>query len=171
MFKIGDFIVYGCDGVFEIVGIESKCFAGMNQENDYYILKSKENNNNKLFVPTNNEILCSKIKKILKYEEISALIKKNDTIVNWISDNKLRSKYYKEVINSYDREAMVALVKYLYEIKNNKQGLTKRLYSIDEDALKKMSFALFSELSHIIKILPEQVIPLICGEIDYIEKK
>lgn len=171
MFKIGDFIVYGSDGVFEIVGIESKCFVGMSQENDYYVLRSKENKNNKLFVPINNEQLCGKIKKILNYKEIIKLIKENDVKIDWISDNKLRSKYYKDVINSYDREAMVALIRHLYGIKSNKNDLSKKLYSIDEDALKKMSLALYSELSFVMEITFEQVIPFICSEINCIEKK
>ncbi len=171
MFRIGDFIVYGSDGVFEIVGIESKCFAGMNQKNDYYVLQSKENKNNKLFVPINNEQLCSKIKKILNYKEIIKLIKENDVKIDWISDNKLRSKYYKDVINSYDRATIVAIIRHLYQIKANKQDSSKRLYSVDEDALKRMSFALYSELSFAMEITPEQVIPFICNEINCIEKK
>ncbi|MBQ8145195.1 MAG: CarD family transcriptional regulator [Clostridia bacterium] len=165
MLKKGDLVVYGAEGICEVLDISTQGFRGMSDIKTYYILEPKENKSSRLYVPVDNDILCSKIKKLLDFDSLEQLICHNTCRGEWISDNKLRNKLYKELLSTYNREEIIATVKMLCEIKDGKNSNVKKLYTMDEEFLKKALQILFMELSHILIITQEQLLPYLLGEI------
>ena len=165
MLKIGSLVVYGVEGVCQVSDIISQSFAGSSEMKDYYVMVPVHNSSSKLYVPVDNEKLTSKIMELLSYDEIVELIEKCSDCNEWIADNKLRSKYYKEVLNSYDREKIFALARVLYLAKCGKIPGVKKLYVMDEDILRKTSQILYSEFSYVVELTQDDVLPFIAGEI------
>lgn len=166
MFKVGMLVSYGGEGVCKIGDIQVQDFFGGDEKKKYYVLEPIDNKSSKLYVPVDNEILCKRMQKLLDYDEIISLINNECTELEWITDNKLRNKYHKDIIKTYDKKKIVALAKRLYEIKNGKYPEIKKLYSSDEDTLKKIAQILYIEFSYTVDITQEQVLPFICGEIN-----
>lgn len=162
MLEIGTIVVYGVEGVCKISGVEKLCFAGLDTAKDYYVLEHIDNSNGKFYVPVDNELLMAKMQKLFTYEEVMELIKADLSLPEWIDDNKQRSKFYKEELSSYDNTRIFALAKMLYLAKSDKE---KRFYVMDEEALKKVSSALYSQLSCVASLTREELLPFICGEI------
>lgn len=171
MLKIGMLVVYGSEGVCEIVDIQSQSFSRISTKREYYVLNPKVNSGAKIYVPLDNELLCKRIKPLLTYNELTSLIADKSLNLEWINDNKQRSKYYKDLFSTYERKSIFATARMIYEIKSGKNAEISRLYSIDEDALKKITQMIYSEISYIVDISEEQVLPLICGEITVVERK
>ena len=72
MYKTGDTVLYGSEGVCKITDITEKQFGDVSIE--YYILTPVFNNRSTFFVPTKNETLVSRMRPILTNREILDLI-------------------------------------------------------------------------------------------------
>ena len=166
MVNVGALVTYGSNGVCRVVGVEEKCFFQGEEKKRYYVLEPIDNKSCKLFAPVDNENTSKKMNVLLSYEEFTELVNNDLPKIEWISDNKQRNKYYKEIFNSYDRAMIVSLARRLYEIKSGKYPHINKLFATDEEALKKILDILYDELSHIMVITKEQVLPYICKEIE-----
>ena len=63
MFKINDVVVYGSQGVCEIVDIEEKKIDGASKF--YFVLKPKADRGATFYVPTWNEKAWGKMRKVM----------------------------------------------------------------------------------------------------------
>ena len=171
MLEIGALVVYGVEGVCQVSEIISQSFAGSDEMKDYYVMVPVHNSASKLYVPVDNERLTSKIMELLTYDQIIDLIDRCSSYNEWIADNKARSRYYKEVLSSYDREKIFALARILYLAKCGKIPEVKKLYVMDEEILRRTSQILYSEISYVVDLSFEDVLPFIAGEIVCKKKK
>ena len=163
MFKIGDTVVYGTEGVCTVTDISKNDFSNMETERLYYILTPKSHNGGKIYVPCDNELLVSRMKNIMTKSEIKKIIKDDSIIPQWIDDNRQRNRVFKDIIATYDRKQIFGLAKLLCKVKKDSNG-KRRLYASDEEILKKLLFIIFSELSLVIEIEYENVSDIILGE-------
>ena len=170
MYKIDDVVIYGIEGVCKVEDIIEKSFGDLNPAIKYYVLVPRENKSSRFFVPVDNPLLTERIKKLLNYNELLDLINGLASNVEWIDNNKLRAKYYKDTLNSYSREAIFLLAKQLHYAKTGRIPNVKKLYSIDEEMIRKISLLLFDEFACIADLTVDQVLPFIAGEIICPEK-
>lgn len=170
MFEKDTIVIYGVEGICKITDIANMTFGGFNGSKDYYILVPVSNPTHKVYVPTDSEYLVAKMQKLLSYDEIISLISCEKTDIEWINDNKQRNRYFKEILNSYDRINIFMLAKLLYNIKQGKNENVKKLYASDEEILKKLTKILYSELSCVISLEENDVLPFINGEIECSKK-
>lgn len=170
MFEIGSVVIYGIEGVCKITDIAKMTFGSINESKDYYILVPTSNPTHKVYVPTDSEYLVAKMQKLLSYEEIKQLISEENNEIKWISDNKIRNKSFKEIIASYDRRKIFMLAKLIYNAKNGKLENVKKLYASDEEILKKLVRILYSELSYVVSLEENDILPFISGEADFSKK-
>ena len=70
--KVGDRVIYGFQ-VCEIVDIKPQTIGKIKR--DYYVLSPIFDAKNTLYLPTDNEKLVAKMRKVLSEEEILGLIK------------------------------------------------------------------------------------------------
>ncbi|MBQ7760693.1 MAG: CarD family transcriptional regulator [Clostridia bacterium] len=170
MYKIGDMVIYGTDGVCLVEDIIEKSFGDSVSTNKYYVLVPKGNKGSKFYVPVDNPVLTSRIMKLLSYSEVLDLINSLDSSIEWIDNNKLRARYYKDTMSSYSREAIFQLAKQLHYARVGKIESVKKLYTMDEDMIRKISQLLYEEFAYVADITTDQVLPFIAGEIICPEK-
>lgn len=110
--NINDHVYYALNGICEVKDIQ-KLKIGK-EEKEYYVL-NPINSSTTLFVPTDNLDTLSKIKKILKKEEINNLIKESKNInLEWLKSSKDRNVYFQNLIKKDDLKTSIALINLIY---------------------------------------------------------
>ena len=162
-------VIYGDNGVCLVADKRKEKFAGVIRE--YYILKPQGNEGATLFVPTDNEELLSKMRAILSKEEILDIIHSlpGDEIP-WEEDNKVRGEYYSEVFDRGDRRELLLLIKALYTHKKVRKEEGKKLWTIDENAMKHAESLVYEEFATVLGIAPEEVADFIGQEVEKAEQ-
>ena len=170
MFHQNDTILYGAEGVYRIEDITEMDFK--DEKMEYYVLKSLLNGGETIFVPSKNEELRAKMRRVLSTEEIYQVIEEmpNQTMV-WIDDEKSRMKEYKEIIMKGNHKEIVKLIKSLYLHRQDQRAIGKNLHKIDERFLKDAEKLLYDEFAYVLQIKPEQVLPFIQERMEKEEKK
>lgn len=171
MLEKNSYVMYGDNGVCLVADRRKEKFGG--QWREYYILKPVNNEESTLYVPTDNEKLLSKMRDVLSYDQIMEIIHSlpKDNLA-WIEDNKEREAMYNEVFDSGDRRELLLLVKSLYQHKQQRKAEGKKLWTIDENAMKHAEKLVYEEFATVLKIKPEEVVPFIEEELDrYYNKK
>lgn len=72
MFQVNDVVVYGLQGVCEIVGIDGQKVNGVIK--NYFVLKPKNDKGATFYIPTWNEKAWSKMRKVMTKKDVDALI-------------------------------------------------------------------------------------------------
>ena len=72
MYSIGEVVLYGSNGVCEITEITTKKIGKDSIE--YYVLKPVCSDSSTLFVPTQNEMLVSRMRVVLSSDEIKDIL-------------------------------------------------------------------------------------------------
>ncbi len=160
MYKVNDTVAYGTRGVCEIVDITEKLFMGMKKE--YYVLKPIDNTSTTLFVPTDNEAITSKLRKILSKDEIHKLIASVDFKESvWIEDKNERKEKYRKIIESGDHRLLIQMIKTLWEHIKERQAEGKKALASDERFFKEAELLLYNEFQYVLKISKEELVSYI----------
>ncbi len=144
--NIGDNVIYGANGLCEIVEITNCNLSGT--EREYYVLEPIFERNMRIYVPTDNDKMLKSIRFALTKEEAIQLIDKmpqQETM--WINNEHTRREKYKAVINKADLKELVSLIKTLYLKKLSRQESGKKLFVSDEMFLKSAERLLYDELA------------------------
>ena len=169
MYNKNDMVLYGSEGVCKVIDIIDKEMD--HKVNEYYVLKPINDIHSTIYVPTQNEKLTSKIKKVLSVQEIYELISNmpNEKEI-WIDNFNERKEEYTKILYNGDRKELIRLIKTLYlhqeELKKNK----KRLYIADERILKEATNILHEEFAYVLHIEKDDVLPFISKKIKLQEK-
>lgn len=156
MFKIGDVIVYGAQGICKIDCIETKQIG--RQTAEYYVLKPIFNENTAVFVPMQNETLTSKMQNALTKTQVKELIEKITFIdVIKLNDDNQKRELYKTILSSGDREKLVALIKTIRFERDDRRESGKKLNINDEQTLRKAELLLYNELGFVLGCEPDEV--------------
>ena len=143
MFEVNDVVVYGAQGVCQIVGNEEKKIDGAVKQ--YFVLKPKDDRVATFYVPTWNEKALAKMRKVMTKEDVNALIDsmphKNPT---WIANENERKDAYQKIQDAVakyeDYEAPATGQKasnYIEELQQLKQLLDMGIITEDEFNIKK----------------------------------
>lgn len=160
MFKIGDVVLYGIQGICKITGIEVKQLG--KTALDYYALTPIYNENTVLFVPIDNEKLTSKMQNILTKQQAKQLIEKaSGTAVLEICDEAAKREQYREILSSGNRELLMSLIKTIRLERAERSKINKKLNMSDEQTLYKAERLLFNEIAYVLDIEPQEAQRLI----------
>jgi CarD family transcriptional regulator len=165
MFQINDVVVYGAQGVCQIVGIDEQKVDGAIKE--YYVLKPKDNRDTTFFVPIRNEKALQKIRKVMSLQEVNALIDSMpDKTPNWIPNENERKDAYKQILASGDQAAIIAMLQALYLHKKEREAEGKRLHISDEHFLKDAEQLLYNEWQYVLNTDKEGLMAYIMNRIE-----
>lgn len=165
MLEINSYVMYGDNGVCQIVDRRKEKFAG--QFKEYYILKPANNASSTLYVPTDNEHLLSKMRDILTEEEVVSLIKSiASESIDWVDDNRVRQEMYSDIFSRGDRRELLLLIKSLYAHKRERIEEGKKLWTIDENAMKKAERLVYEEFATVLNIQLDEVVPFIMKTVE-----
>ncbi len=169
MHNINDLVLYGTEGICRITDIAVRDMHGGNVE--YYVLKPMGDGNSTIFVPTGNEALTARMRRILSVEEIYALIHSMDgQETEWIENENMRKQQYKDILSSGDRNSLVKMIKTIYLHGEERKRMGKKLHLCDERFLKDAEKMLYEEFAHVLKIKKDEVLPFIMEQISVTEK-
>ena len=170
MFAVNDVVCYGAQGVCRIEEVAVRNFGSADRL--YYILKPLSTGGATVYVPTDNEKLTARMRRILSPEEIGELIREicdEDSV--WESDENLRKAHYHELLTCGDRRALIRQIKALYRQRQEQLKRDRRLHVCDERFLKDAERLLYDEFALVLRINPEQVLPFIMEQLPEEERK
>lgn len=148
MFKVGDTVYYGAQGVCKIESESEQRFG--REVKKYLVLKPVYDNRNTIFVPIDNEKLYSKMQNVLEEQELNTILDDvaiQDIIV--IENNHERKDKLKQILAQGDRLLILRLIKTLYLLRDEKFAQGKRLPSTDEYILKEAEKLFCNELAFV----------------------
>lgn len=166
MHKIGDKIMYGASGVMTIVDIREESVGDVCRS--YYVLRHTLSKTESLtFVPADNEKLALNMRPLLTKEEIMSFLHGANEItpVKWINENRARQDFFKKIMESGDREQMIAMIIAIEQNASRREAEGKKSFLSDENAKQKAKRLLYSEIAIVFGIPEEEVGAFVKGEI------
>ena len=165
MFKINDVVVYGSQGVCEIVGINEERVDGAIR--NYFVLKPKNDKGSTFYVPTWNEKALGKMRKVMTKEDVDALIdsipRRNPT---WIENENERKDAYRKTLASGDQAAIISMVQALFLHKKQREAEGKRLHMSDEYFMKDAEQILYNEWQYVLNVDKDGLMAYILNRIE-----
>jgi len=151
MFQINDVVVYGSQGVCEIIGIDEKKIDGVIKK--YFVLKPKNDKGATFYVPTWNEKAWGKMRKVMTKKDVNALI---DSMPGktpiWIVNENERKEAYKKILASGDQAAIISMVQAIFSHKKEREAEGKRLHMSDEYFMKDAEQILYNEWQYVLNV-------------------
>lgn len=168
MFALGSYVVYRAEGVCRITDIREESFGAIGEKAKYYILSPINDERSTVFVPVDNEGLCSMIRPLLSAKEINELCADvRDERIPWIADSRGRNASFREIFSLGDRRQLIVLANTVIEHINEGLSQGKKPTGTDENALRRAKKMLFDEFKTTTDILSEEdIIPLLSGELE-----
>lgn len=151
MFQVNDVIIYGVQGVCEISAMEEKTVNG--KKKTYFVLKPVHDEGSTIFVPTDNETVLKKMRRLLTKEEIHKLI---DSMPGesaaWVENENERKERYKQILAQGDHLELIQMIKAIYGHKTKREAEGKRLHMSDERFFKEAEQILYNEFQYVLKL-------------------
>ncbi|MBO5907901.1 MAG: hypothetical protein J6Q85_07105 [Clostridia bacterium] len=172
MYKIGDNVVYGSNGVMTVTDIREETIGDVPRS--YYVLKSPTANKDSLtFVPIDNEKLTEAMRPLASKERIIEIIDLIPDIseVEWINDNRTRAERFKETVECGSHEDIIAMIKAIWSTGTRRAEEGKKNYLSDEAAMKKAEHVLYSEFSAVLGISEDEVCDFISKRVAWLPNK
>lgn len=162
MFEIEDVIVYGSQGVCQIVGIDAQKIDG--QVKQYFVLKPKNNPSATFYVPTWNEKAWRKMRKVMTRQEIDDLVRSlPDQAPTWIPNDNERKEAYRKILANADQAAIITMLQALFLHKQEREAEGRRLHMADEHFMKDAEQILYNELQYVLNMDKAELMAYIFG--------
>lgn len=156
MYQCGDLVMYGIHGVCKILELEKRKVDRKYIE--YYVLEPTDQPGARFYVPTQNEAAVAKMRPMLTQQELEAMLREEDTCRDsWIEDENQRKQYYRELINSGDRKALIRMVITLHKHKQELLDAGRKFHLCDENFLRDAQKLIGSEFSVVLNIGQDEV--------------
>lgn len=169
-FEPNDTVLYGANGVCRVVEIQQKDLAG--QPMEYYVLQPVYADRSLIYVPTQNDTLTAKMRRILSADEVFDLIHRMPQEEDeWIIDETTRREKFHRVLVGGDPSSLIRMIRSLYRHQQKMKEQGKKLRQADERAFREGEKLLYDEFALVLHIEPEQVLPFILQEIGLEQKE
>lgn len=156
MYQIGEFVVYGCQGVCRIAAIEERTIN--RKKVSYYVLMPVEQTGATYMVPSENPATLAKLRPIISREMLDELLNSEKVQkTSWISDENLRKQRYRELITSGDYGALLQMIHMIHRHKAEQAAAGRKLHMCDDNFLRDAQRLLEGEFSIVLGIAPDQV--------------
>lgn len=156
MYKTGDYIIYGAEGVCRVESVGPLEMKGAKSGTQYYTLLPVYRDGN-IYAPVDTAVYT---RPVMTKSEAMDLIGKIPTIEGEILDNKnprILSERYKVYLKSGSCLELVKLVRMIYAKGRTAAKSGKRLGLTDERSMKRAEEMLHNELAFALGIEPGRV--------------
>lgn len=165
MFNVGDYIVYGVNGVCKVEEIGSLNSGNLPKDRVYYTLLPVYLKGSKIFTPADNKKVL--MRPVLNKDEAMELI---DDIRNidalWITDEKKRENDYRDALKKCDCKELVRIIKTIYSRKQGRIAEGKKMTMGDEKYFHMAEESLYGELAIPLNMDKEEVKYFITDRVD-----
>ena len=160
MFKVGDFIIYGNNGVCRVENVGSMDMKGVPEDKMYYTLVPVYSDKSKVFTPVDNDKVV--MRPVISKEEVYDLIDHIKEMQGFsIEDEKNRDAVFKEALRKCDCGELIRIIKTVYEKKLARQAEGKKMTAGDERYFKLAEENLYGEFAVALGIKKDEVESLI----------
>lgn len=164
MLSIGDIFLYGENGVCRVEDIRNETFH--KQEQTYYIIRPLNSTSQTIHVPVDSTFFKSKIRPLVSPEEIIKIaLEVNDSKPYWIDNDNERNQHFKKILSDCDRCSVLHLLKSVHVRKEELAANGKKLRSSDEDIVKKAEKMVCEEVSMVMNIEQDRLLPFLFEEV------
>nr|WP_294465064.1 CarD family transcriptional regulator [uncultured Sellimonas sp.] len=156
MFKIGEYVVYGHNGVCQVTKIGPVETVAKDKDRLYYTLIPFGETGSTVFAPVDSQKIP--MRKIISKEEAMELIDGMEEIgVLGITEERKREETYKNALKTCDCKSLISLIKTIYRRKQEREAQGKRLTAADSRYFRTAEHALYDELAAALEIESEKV--------------
>lgn len=156
MFKVGDYIVHGRNGVCKVVDITHLDMSGVDKDQLYYALVPMKSEDSKIFYPVDSDKVV--MRSVVTKDQAKDLVSEiKDIEPMRIENDRQREAKYKEALVSCDCKQLICIIKTMYA--RNKECIAKgkRITYVDDRYLKEAKQNLNDEFSIALGIEPREV--------------
>lgn len=147
MFKSGDYVVYGANGLCHIDKVTTLSFS--DDEKLYYCLTPVNDAKSQLFVPVGQTKVV--MREPVSREEVDRIIDELPDLDEVIpSSDRMREVKYKEVMQKDDCREWFRLLKTMYNRKRKRLAAGRKVTAMDERYTRAAEDNLFGELSFVL---------------------
>lgn len=170
MYKIGDLIIYGGEGVCRVTDIGKPHISGIDEKVLYYTLEPLYRKQ-KIYSPVETKIFH---RPVISPDEAERLIESIPSIQVSIVENqpaKILTEQYREYFKNHDCRDLLKLVKGVYSKRILTEGKGKKLNQTDEKFMKKAEELLEGEFVVALRLPKESVNEYIEQKVKNIERE
>ena len=165
MFKVGDTVLYGSDGVCTISEITEKIFGDTAIE--YYVLVPVFDKRSTFFVPVKNQKLVGKMHYVLSAEEICKVINCSDEDVEWVENDLKRGELFKEALSCGELKKIASVARCITFHKDEISSKGKKLHKSDEIIYKDALKILYEEMALVTDVSKDDVADIVCHKLSF----
>lgn len=170
MFHVGDYIIYGSNGVCKVDKVGPMELDGVSRDRMYYTLIPVYSKGSKVFTPIDNHKVV--MRPILTTEEANVLIDNIQSIdVMWEADDRKREEGFKEALRSCDCREWIKIVKTLYLRRKKRIAAGKKVTASDGKYLHLAEESLYGELAVVLNMKKEKVEEFIVERVKRLNKE
>ena len=159
MFQIGEVVSYGATGVCTIEDIRKEALSRSGaKKQEYYILRPAATPTCTTYVPTANEQLTSKMRRILSKEQIDAMLQSiKGQKVDWIEDTRQRADAFQQIVSGGISGELLKLIACLYLEKRSRNRNGRKFCATDEKFLSTAERMVSEEFAYSLQIPQNKV--------------
>ena len=163
MFKVGEYVVNGTNGVCKVEKIGKMELSGVESDKQYYTLLPLYTKGSRVFTPVDNKKVV--LRSVISKQEACNLIdemKEIEEIV--VTDDKKRELAYREAIKSCDCREFIRIINTVLKRREERLAAGKKMSACDERYFKQAKDNLYGEFAVRLKLAKEEVE-------DYVERR
>lgn len=165
-YKIGEYVVYGSNGICKINDIKDMTLSPIIGERNYYVLEQMNARSSTIYVATDNETLCAKMRYVLTEKEILAILRGvKESSISWIDDRKMRAKSFYDILHNGSHEELLLMIGCIYLKGRELSEIGKRLSDSDSGILRSAEKIVREEFAFALGIESEKVGEFIRSEL------
>ena len=163
MLQTGSYILYGSHGICKILDLEVRLVGKKKVE--YYVLEPVEQSDSRYYVPS--QTAATKLRPMITKEELRSILHSGMIYCEkWIQDENARKQYYRDLLSSGDRAALMRMVHTMYEHKEQQQASGRKVHICDENFLRDARKVLDNEFSLVLGLPQGDVAQYIQNELN-----
>lgn len=146
MFEVGDYIIYGLNGVCKVEEVGPMKSSSDLSDKLYYTLLPVYVSGSRIITPVDNKKV--KMRTIITKPEVMELInnmKQCEPL--WIEDDREREEIYKQAIKDSNSFALIRMIKALYLRRESRLAEGKKATASDEKYFKLAEESLYGEFA------------------------
>lgn len=144
-YEVGEYVIYGNNGICQVLDITHPGFSGVDKEKMYYVLEPVHTKGSRIYSPVGSHKVV--MRAVMDEEQAEKLIQEIPTVEElWITNDKVREERYKEALVTGEPIEWVKIIKTLYLRGKDRERQGKKITATDERYLKQAEESLYGEL-------------------------
>ena len=156
MFAVGDYVIYGYEGVCRVAAVGSPDVSGLDKSKQYYTL-TPHYHSGTIYAPVDGRVL---IRPVMTRSELDALLPQLHALplLDDVPENsRMAGDYYRTILAEHDCTMLLRLCKTMHARQAERAGSRKSVSSTELRNWKTAEEMLHGEFAFVLGIAPSEV--------------